>query len=170
MWLVCHCVRSCEEWLYAPCVRLRRSHHVRYLVGTPDGPCMDYGMTHLIMHHGWWWIYRLQYKTSSLHLACPHTPHTNTHIHTVHTHTHTYSTTPSHTCVCTGQQRMALRYAHNIITVYLHMYFCIFTFTDRLFLRKCVEDIKCISFFLGEHCQCKLQVMTTMRASIVASR
>ena len=121
----CHCVRSCGEWFYAPCVRLRRSHHVRYLlVGTPDGPCMDYGMTHLNRRHGMiygWSARRLHFILYASH--------------TTHTHTRT-RTTKTHSCVCTGQQRMALRY---IISLHYIILFCFIEY-------MCIHHWQCMEY------------------------
>ena len=95
--------------------------------GTWWGPQMDHAwtmVTHLNRCSGM--IYGLKYKTSSLHLACPLTHHTT------QTHTHT---TPSHTCVCTGQQRMPVRYTVSL-TLFCFTYLfsaCIFTYSQTVF-------------------------------------
>ena len=85
--------------------------------GTWWGPQMDHAwtmVTHLNRRHGM--IYGLKYKTSSLHLACPHTHLTNTHMYNTITHVCMHGPTTNGTEV------------HNIITL-----FCIFTYSQTVF-------------------------------------
>ena len=92
--------------------------------GTWWGPQMDHAwtmVTHLNRRHGM--IYELKYKTSSLHLACPHTHHTNTHTYNTITH------------VCMHGPTKNASEVHNIINIILFyiLVFCIFTYSQTVF-------------------------------------
>ena len=92
--------------------------------GTWWGPQMDHAwtmVTHLNRRHGM--IYGLKYKTSSLHLACPHTHHTNTYTYNTITHVCMHGPTTNGTEV------------HNIINIILFyiLVFCIFTYSQTVF-------------------------------------
>ena len=102
--------------------------------GTWWGPQMDHAwtmVTHLNRRHGM--IYGLKYKTSSLHLACPHTHHTNTCTYNTITH------------VCMHGPTLNGTEVHNIITLFCFTYlFSAYLHIHRQFLlllRKCVEDL-----------------------------